>query len=212
VKPPEFCRAMEEGTDVPYFDGRDSQLLLELTPERVLDALPKLDVTAWKGDRAWYHPLRRLPLLREHRRLLKDEGRYAFKRASVFPSPKSLAAERHAAEPLAVNSSFLAQSRRRLNRRVSQAPGRSVCHEIGTSKGYHRRKTTGLSVAVQQIANHQLTKIIQPVVDKDNVKACGSTQRDGIEPRRHWISKANVIPRIYVWFGRSTEEFLHFAL
>ena len=39
----------------------------------------------WKGDRAWYHPLRGLPLLGEHRRLLKDEGRYAFKRVSVFP-------------------------------------------------------------------------------------------------------------------------------
>jgi hypothetical protein len=85
VKPPEFCRPMEEGTDVPYFDGRDSQLLHELTPERVLDALPRLDVTAWKGDRAWHHALRRLPHLREHRRPLKDEGRYAFKRASVFP-------------------------------------------------------------------------------------------------------------------------------
>ena len=76
---------MEEGTNVFYFEGRDSQLLHELAPERVLDALPRLDVAAWKGDRAWYDPLRGLPLLREHRRLLEDEGRYAFKRVLVLP-------------------------------------------------------------------------------------------------------------------------------
>jgi len=52
---------MKEGTNVPYFEGRDSQLLHELAPERVLDALPRLDVAAWKGDRAWYDPLRGLP-------------------------------------------------------------------------------------------------------------------------------------------------------
>src|SRR5882724_10650842 len=76
---------MEEGTDVPYFEGRDSQLLHELTPERVLDALPRLDVAAWKGDRAWHDPLRGFPLLGEHRRLLKDESHYAFKRVFFLP-------------------------------------------------------------------------------------------------------------------------------
>ena len=46
---------------------------------------PRFDVAAWKGDRAWYHPLRGFPLLREHRGLLKNEGRYAFKRVSLPP-------------------------------------------------------------------------------------------------------------------------------
>jgi hypothetical protein len=40
---------MKEGTDESYFERRDSQLLLELTPERVLDALPRL---AWPPGRA----------------------------------------------------------------------------------------------------------------------------------------------------------------
>ena len=88
---------MEEGTDIPYLKGRDSQLLHELASERFLKALSRLDVAAWEGHRAWYHPLRGLPLLGEHGRLLKDEGRYTFKRVAVFlhvtRSPESLAAE-----------------------------------------------------------------------------------------------------------------------
>ena len=63
---------MEESANVPYFEGCDSQLLLELTPKRVLDALPGLDMAAWKGNRTWYHRLRGLPLFRQHRRFLKD--------------------------------------------------------------------------------------------------------------------------------------------
>src|SRR5436190_8573898 len=86
---------MEERADVLYFEGRNPQLLFELTPERVLSLLPRLDVAAWKGDRAGYHLPRGLPLLREHRRLLEDEGRDALKRVSVLPhgahSPSSLA-------------------------------------------------------------------------------------------------------------------------
>ena len=73
-------------------------------------------------------------------------------------------------------------------------------------------RPTGLSVAIKQIASHQLTKIIHPVVDKYDVKTRGSTQRDGIQPCSHRISKANVFPRIYACFRRSTKEFLYFAL
>jgi hypothetical protein len=79
VKLPKLRGPMEEGADVPYFERRDSQLLLELTPQRLLDALPSFDMAAWKGNRARYHSPRRLPFLREHRPLLEDEDRYTLK-------------------------------------------------------------------------------------------------------------------------------------
>src|SRR6266480_2258351 len=82
---------MEERADVPYLERRNPQLFLELTPKRGLGAFPRLDVATRKGDGAWHHPLCGLPLLREDRRLLEDEGRDTLKRLSVLP---------HAAPPL----------------------------------------------------------------------------------------------------------------
>src|SRR5256885_9705395 len=76
---------MEERADVPYLERRNPQLFLELTPKRGLGAFPRVDVATRKGDGAWHHPLCGLPLLREDRRLLEDEGRDTLKRFSVLP-------------------------------------------------------------------------------------------------------------------------------
>ena len=95
---------MKECTDVTYFKRRDSQLDLDLTSERVFDTLPRFDVPAWHGDRAWHHPLCGLPLFREHCRLLKDEDRHACKRVSIL-SHATLSLESLAAEPLSMLTS-----------------------------------------------------------------------------------------------------------
>jgi hypothetical protein len=87
---------MKEGRDVPCLEGRDSQLLLEFTPERILDALPGLDVAAWQGDGAWYHPLRGLPrssasTVASVRTTLRIQERVDS--LPCYPSPESLTAE-----------------------------------------------------------------------------------------------------------------------
>src|SRR5947207_12788361 len=115
---------MEAGAAVPYFEGRDSHLLLQLAPKRVLDALPTLDVATRKGNGAWHLPLRGLPLLRKDRRLLEDEGRDTLKRFSVLPHaaplPLTLLLPNARGDPAARIGRFEESAARSAGRRVER--------------------------------------------------------------------------------------------